>query len=153
GGNTIDHLWTRRNLFLLACLFRNITAVRDRDVRLQLLSAFAQTLHLCSKMVIPRHEAAERDFSGSWGRPDYMIRRRQMEQNPVDVFWRSCTGRQGVLPMMLDATKTFPNGIDIHDVQAAGKLRQSAQINYGTIDISEFHDYVKPKSVDFIITD
>jgi len=76
-----------------------------------------------------------------------------MEQNPVDVFWRSCTGRQGVLPMMLDATKTFPNGIDIHDVQAAGKLRQSAQINYGTIDISEFHDYVKPKSVDFIITD
>lgn len=153
GGNTIDRLWTRRNLYLLACLFRHISAVQDQKVRLQLLSAFVQTLHLCSKMVIPRHEKADRDFSGSWGRPDYMIRRRQMEQNPVDVFWRSCTGRQGVLPMMLDAAETFPNGVDIHDARAAGKLRKSADINYGAIDIVDFHDYVRPKSVDFVITD
>ena len=153
GGKTIDYLWTRRNLYLLAGLFRQISSIGDKNVRLQLLSAFAQTLHLCSKMVIPRHEAAARNFSGSWGRPDYMIRRRQMEQNPVDVFWRSCTGRQGVLPMMLDAAKTFPNGIDIHDARAAGKLRASADINYGSIDVADFQDYVKPKSVDFVITD
>lgn len=153
GGDTIDFLWTRRNLYLLAHLFRQISSVKDKHIRLQLLSAFIQTLHLCSKMVIPRHEEAERNFSGSWGRPDYMIRRRQMEQNPVDVFWRSCTGRQGVLPMMLDAAKTFPNGIDIHDAGAAGKLRKSADINYGSIDVADFHDYVKPNSVDFVITD
>jgi 16S rRNA G966 N2-methylase RsmD len=153
GGGTIDCLWTRRNLYLLACLFKQISSISDNHIRLQLLSAFVQTLHLCCKMVIPRHEEAERDFSGSWGRPDYMIRRRQMEQNPVDVFWRSCTGRQGVLPMMLDAVQTFPNGVDIHDARAAGKLRMSADINYGSIDIADFHDYVKPKSVDFVITD
>ena len=153
GGNTIDHLWTRRNLYLLAHIFEQIGSTSDEDVRLQLLSAFVQTLHLCSKMVIPRHEEAKRNFSGSWGRPDYMIRRRQMEQNPVDVFWRSCTGRQGVLPMMRDAAKTFPNGIDIHDARATGKIRKSADINYGSIDIADFHDYVKSRSVDFVITD
>jgi hypothetical protein len=153
GGSTMDYLWTRRNLYLLAYLFTHIRAVQDQDVRLQLLSAYAQTLHLCSKMVIPRHEEAKRNFSGSWGRPDYMIRRRQMEQNPVDVFWRSATGRQGVLPMMLDAAETFPDGLDIHDARAAGKLRKSADINYGAIDVADFHDYVKPGSVDFAITD
>jgi len=123
GGDTIDFLWTRRNLYLLSHLFKQIRSVANPDIRLQLLSAFVQTLHLCTKMVIPRHEEAERDFSGSWGRPDYMIRRRQMEQNPVDVFWRSCTGRQGILSMMRDAAETFPNGIDIHDARAAGRIR------------------------------
>lgn len=153
GGKTIDYLWTRRNLYLLAALFAEIRKVADADVRLQLLSAFIQTLHLCSKMVIPRHEAANRDFSGSWGRPDYLIRRRQMEQNPVDVFWRACTSHQGVTGMMEDAAETFPDGIKIHDAKAAKKLKPSADINYGAIDIADLHDYVKPGSVDFIITD
>ncbi|HZR48279.1 MAG TPA: hypothetical protein VFB06_02055 [Streptosporangiaceae bacterium] len=153
GGNTIDYLWTRRNLAILAALFKEITAVTDADLRLQLLSAFVQSLHLCSKMVIPRHAAANRDFSGSWGRPDYMIRRRQMEQNPVDVFWRSCTGRQGVQPMMRDAVARFPNGIDIHDARTAGKVRKSAQINYGSIDVADLDDYLAAESVDFVITD
>ncbi|MGC2742241.1 MAG: DNA methyltransferase [Candidatus Angelobacter sp.] len=133
GGGTIDFLWTRRNLWLLAYLFKHIRVVKNEGVRLQLLSAFVQALHLCSKMVIPRHEEAERNFSGSWGRPDYMIRRRQMEQNPIDVFWRSCTARQGILPMMSDAAETFPDGIDIHDARAAGRLRHSADINYARL--------------------
>ncbi len=153
GGDTIDHLWTRRNLYLLAFIFKQISAVADTNVRLQLLSAFVQTIHLCTKMVIPRNEATDRDFSGSWGRPDYMIRNRQMEQNPIDVFWRSCAGRQGVLPMMRDAAETFPKGIDIHDVKTMGKIRKSADINYGAIDVANLHDYVRPKSIDFVITD
>ena len=88
GGNTMDRLWTRRNLYLLAAVFQKILATSDEHLKMQLLSAFVQSLHLCSKMVIPRHAAANRDFSGSWGRADYLVRRRQMEQNPVDVFWR-----------------------------------------------------------------
>ncbi|MDO8534671.1 MAG: DNA methyltransferase, partial [Xanthobacteraceae bacterium] len=83
GGETIDHLWTRRNLYLLASMFESISATANNDLRLQLLSAFIQSLHLCTKMVIPRNKAANRDFSGSWGRPDFLIRRRRMEQNPV----------------------------------------------------------------------
>ena len=76
-----------------------------------------------------------------------------MEQNPVDLFWRSCTGRQGVLPMMRDAAAKFPNGIDIHDAKLTGKIRRSAQINYGAVDVADLHDYLQPKSVDFVITD
>lgn len=153
GGKTIDHLWTKRNLYLLAAIFDKIRKVKDANIRLQLLSGFVQSLHLCSKMVIPRHTAANRDFSGSWGRPDYLIRRRQMEQNPVNVFWRSCAGRQGVLSMLQDAAATFPDGIDIHDAKKSKKIRASADINYGAIDVADLGDYLKPGDVDFIITD
>lgn len=153
GGADLSYLWTRRNLHLLSVIFARILAIRSKPLRLQLLSAFVQALHLCSKMVIPRNQAAQRDYSGSWGRPDFIIRRRKMEQNPVDLFWRSCAGRQGVLPMMRDAASTFPNGLDIHDARAAKKLRTSATINYGAVDVADLTDYIKKGSVDFVITD
>ncbi|WP_352852228.1 hypothetical protein [Mesorhizobium sp. M0895] len=153
GGDTIDHLWTKRNLHVLAGLFEAISRVANSDVRLQLLSAFVQTLHLCTKMVIPRNEAANRDFSGSWGRPDYLIRRRRMEQNPVDVFWRACSGRQGIMAMMRDAVATFPGGISINDLRVSKRIRKSADINYGTADVADLLDYVPAGTADFIITD
>jgi hypothetical protein len=149
GGPTIDNLWTRRNLYILAEIFKNIAAVTDKNIKLQLLSAFVQTLHLCSKMVIPRNTAANRDFSGSWGRPDYLVRRRRMEQNPLDVFWRSCSGRAGVVGMMDDAAETFPNGIDIHDAKTSKKIRPKADINYGAIDVAQLEDYIGKGKMDF----
>lgn len=153
GGTTIDNLWTPRNLALLASMFATISEITDRDLQLQLLSAFIQSLHLCTKMVVPRNEAANREFSGSWGRPDFMVRRRRMEQNPVDVFWRSCVGRQGVIPMMRDAAESFPNGIKIHNVITSKKLKKTADINYGALDVADLLDFVPPNTADFVITD
>jgi SAM-dependent methyltransferase len=153
GGDTIDKLWTKRNLALLAMIFDAIGRVSNVDVRLQLASAFTQTLHLCSKMVIPRNTAANREFSGSWGRPDFLIRRRRMEQNPVDVFWRSCVGRQGVIPMMRDAAATLPARLRINDVRQSRGLRQTAHINYGIVDVADLLDFVPERSADFVITD
>ena len=107
GGNTFDKLWTRRNLYLLSKLFNLIENSED-DVRLHLMYAFVHTLHLVCKMVVPRGAAGNRDFSGSWGRADYMIRNRSMEQNPLVVFLRSCYDKQGVVKAMLDAKKSLP---------------------------------------------
>lgn len=153
GGNSIEHLWTRRNLVLLSEIFDGIINETDPNLRLQLASAFTQTLHLCSKMVIPRNTAANREFSGSWGRPDFLIRRRRMEQNPVDVFWRSCVGRQGVVPMMRDAAATLPGDLRINDVRVSRGLRKRAHINYGAVDVADLLDFVPSGSADFVITD
>lgn len=49
--------------------------------------------------------------------------------------------------------RSVSTGIDIHDARASKKIRKSADINYGAIDVAEFHEFVKPKSVDFVITD
>lgn len=153
GGDTFKDLWTRRNLYLLACIFNHIVNTGNSDVRLQLLSAFVQTLHLTCRMVYPRSTDSNRDFSGSWGRADYMIRRKAMEQNPLVIFRRSCTGKQGVVPSLRDAQQHFAQGIAIADVTTTRRLKKRALINYGTVDVADLHRYLPERSVDFIITD
>lgn len=153
GGRTIDSLWTRRNLYVLSRIFDLIEREVSSDLRMQLLASFIQTVHLCSKMVVPRNPQSNRDFSGSWGRPDYMVRRRRLEQNPLEVFLRSSIGRQSTLHMMKDALATFPNGISIHDAAASGRINSRADINYGVLDVVDLTDLVDEHSVDFAITD
>lgn len=153
GGNTFDKLWTRRNLYLLSKIF-DLIIKTDKEVRLHLMYAFVHTLHLVCKMVVPRGEAGNRDFSGSWGRADYMIRNRSMEQNPLIVFLRSCYDKQGVINAMLDAEATLPSKRKINFVSSVQKkLNLSADINYGVVDIADLCDYIKENSIDFIITD
>lgn len=153
GGNTFDKLWTRRNLYILSKLF-NLIGNSEDDVKLHLMYAFVHTLHLVSKMVVPRGAAGNRDFSGSWGRADYMIRNRSMEQNPLVVFLRSCYDKQGVVKAMLDAKKSLPAKRKINFISPnQKKLNLKADINYGVLDIADLCDYISSDSIDFIITD
>lgn len=153
GGNSFQYLWTRRNLYILSKMFDRILKIRDSAVKFQLLSAFIQTIHLVSKMVVPRNPKSHREFSGSWGRADYMIRRRSMEQNPLMVFERSCYGKQGILNALKDSAKRLPRPLMISSINTKRKIAQRAAINYGILDIADLSRYVKPKSIDFIITD
>lgn len=153
GGNGYQHLWTKRNLYLLSLIFDKIIQVRHEALKLQLLFGFIQTLHLTSKMVVPRSEQSNREFSGSWGRADYMIRKRQMEQNPVIVFERSCFDKQGVLSALEDYNDTFRTKLRITELKTGKAIPHKVNIVYGVLDVVDLSKYVKPKSVDFIITD
>lgn len=152
GGTTFDYLWTRRNLYLLSKIF-DLIQNSDNSVRLHLMYAFIHTLHLVCKMVVPRGEKGDRDFSGSWGRADYMIRNRSMEQNPLVVFLRSCLDRQGVSKAMLDAKKSLPSKNRINFIGQGSKIKSTADINYGVVDVADLCDYIKDDSIDFILTD
>lgn len=152
GGNTFDCLWTRRNLYVLAKIF-DLIQKADADVQLHLMYAFIHTLHLVCKMVVPRGEAGNRDFSGSWGRADYMIRKRSMEQNPLVVFLRSCFDRQGVVKAMRDARKTLPAKKRLNFINTRKKINLTADVNYGVLDVADLCDYIEENSIDFILTD
>ncbi|MBR6841706.1 MAG: hypothetical protein IKM77_05330 [Prevotella sp.] len=152
GGTTFESLWTRRNLYLLSRIF-DLILQSDKSVKLHLMYAFIHTLHLVCKMVVPRGEAGNRDFSGSWGRADYMIRNRSMEQNPLIVFIRSCLDRQGVINAMLDANESLPSKKKINFIGQGKKLNMSADINYGVVDVADLCDYIENDSIDFILTD
>ena len=153
GGDTFDKLWTKRNLYLLSRIF-NLIQSAERDVQPHLMYAFIHTLHLVCKMVVPRGEAGNRDFSGSWGRADYMIRNRSMEQNPLVVFQRSCFDKQGVVKAMQDANKTLPVKKKLNYIDSTHKkLNLNADINYGVVDIADLPDYISDNSIDFILTD
>ena len=153
GGNEFQYLWTRRNLYLLARIFHEIDLEQDKTLKQQLLFGFIQTLHLTSKMVVYRAPSANRDFSGSWGRADYMIRRKSMEQNPLIIFNRSCIGKQSALSALKDARDYLPQGISLTNVNETKKIKKKSDINYGILDIADLSDVVEEKSVDFVITD
>lgn len=87
GGNNFKFIWTERNLYVLSLIFSKILKIKDNILIKQLLFAFIMTTHLCCKMNIPRRNEANRHFSTSWGRSAYICSKRQMEQNPLIVFF------------------------------------------------------------------
>ena len=152
GGDDFSYLWTRRNLYLLSEIF-NCILNEDKKVVKHLLAAFVHTLHLVCKMVYPRAERGDRRYSGSWGRADYMIRNKSMEQNPLIIFQRSCFDRQGIVKAMNNAKERLPEKRTVNEVSRKKQLNLKCDLNYGNIDVADLCDYVEDKSVDFILTD
>ena len=152
GGNNFSFLWTKRNLYVLSYIFEKIQK-KPQNVQLPLLYAFVHTLHLVSKMVVSRQERGNRAFSGSWGRADYMIRNRRMEQNPLLVFERACFDKQGVVSALTNANERLSTPVRINEVKRGNGIKSKAQINYGKIDVADLLDFIPEKSVDFVITD
>lgn len=151
GGDDFSYLWTRRNLYLLSEIF-NCILNEDKKVVKHLLAAFVHTLHLVCKMVYPRAERGDRRYSGSWGRADYMIRNKSMEQNPLIIFQRSCFDRQGIVKAMNNAKERLPEKRTVNEVSRKKQLNLKCDLNYGNIDVADLCDYVEDKSVDFILT-
>lgn len=156
GGNKFKNLWTTRNLYILSEIFDHILKVTNTEVQKQLMYSFVQTLHLATKMCVPRRPGANRDFSTSWGRSAYIAAARQMEMNPLHVFAGNCFGKQST-DSSLRSIKEYlgKDNIKTLYVDRSNKSNRSKNfdIKYGIVDILALTDYVDAGSIDFIITD
>jgi DNA modification methylase len=156
GGRKFIQLWTRRNLYILSRIFDYISHIQDNDVKLQALYSFSQTVHLTTKMCVPRNADAKRPFSTSWGRSAYMAPNRQMEMNPLHVFAGSCFGKQSTDSSLRNFKKYVgKDTIKTIYVNRGNRSNRSTNydIKYGVIDALSLADYVDEKSIDFVITD
>ena len=157
GGDDFGNLWTRRNLFTLAAIYDRILAVKNTVVQRHLLFGFIQSLHLCTKMCVPRRAPANRPFSTSWGRSAYICSDRQMEMNPLHVFQSSCVGsKQSVTTCLRHAAKYLGGVPKTVAVRQGDKKKSKAtgfDIKCGVVDINALSDYLAEGSVDFVITD
>lgn len=156
GGNNFSNLWTRRNLYVLSKIFDEILKFSDNDLKKQLLFGFIQTLHLCTKMSVPRREAANRDFSTSWGRSAYICAARKMEMNALMVFKSSCFGKQSVESCLSSISTYLGKLPKVTNVSYSNKQKNKItgfDIKYGIIDINTISDYIPENSIDFIMTD
>lgn len=156
GGNKFINLWTKRNLYILSKIFHYIENIEDKNLQIQALYSFVQTLHLTTKMCVPRNPDANRAFSTSWGRSAYLCAARQMEMNPLHVFLGSCFGKQST-DSSLKSLKAYlgKNEIKTLRVDRSNRSNRSTNydIKYGAIDALSLDDYIDEKSVDFVITD
>lgn len=99
-------------------------ALPEGNVKKQLLFGFIQTVHLCTKMNIPREDSAKRPFSTSWGRSAYLCADRMMEQNPLYVFKNSCLGKQSVESCLKSAKSYFKHPVKLKKYQSQIKRKR-----------------------------
>lgn len=156
GGNNFSNLWTRRNLYVLSKIYDLIKKVKDKDLQIQLLFGFIQTLHLTTKMSVPRRASANRPFSTSWGRSAYICASRKMEMNPLFVFEGSCLGKQSVESCLKDVEDYLgktPKTLKVSESLKSKDMLSGFDLKYGVVDINTITDYIPEKSIDFIMTD
>lgn len=155
GGENFSHIWTKRNLYVLAYMFNEINSLEDEILKKQLIFGFIQSLHLCSKMCVPRRENSNRSFSTSWGRSAYICSKRQMEMNPLMLFEGNCLGKQSVKSALSNVKihlgKT-PKAKYISKKEDLVNLKEY-DIAYGVVDINKITNYLPEESISFIITD
>ena len=155
GGNHFYNLYTKRNLYVISKIFDYIMKVNSLNTKRHLLFGFIQTIHLCTKMSVPRRRKANRGFSTSWGRSAYICANRKMEMNPLLTFLSSCFGKQSVESSLRGAEKylgKIPKAVYV-DYSNKAKDITNYDIKYGIIDISNISDFIHNKSIDFILTD
>lgn len=139
GGDCISNLWTNRNLFILSEIYSRILKIDDNDIKDLLVLSFLETLHLTSKMCIPRGGKSNRPLSTSWGRPAYMISNRIYEQNPLLTFKKSIFNKSGVISALKNSESYLGN-----DIKSGIHYCGSAEA---------FVKKIKKESIDLIITD
>ena len=157
GGDDFGNLWTRRNLFALAAIFDRVLAVKDKAVQRHLLFGFVQSLHLCTKMCVPRRAGAERPFSTSWGRSAYLCSNRRMEMNPLHVFRKNCLGAKQSAASCLRAVPPYLGRLPMVAAVRPGDKKKNKTAGFdvkcGAVDVNVLSDYLAEGSVDFVITD
>lgn len=105
---SLDQLFTKRNLLALAWLMEAIEKESSRDLRDLLKIAFTSMVHLCSRMRATRREDQGRPFSGpGWTQHSYWFARRFIEVNVWDTFERAVQGRQGLFDAKLESNRYF----------------------------------------------
>lgn len=156
-GKTFDSLYTKRNLYVLSLIFDEIVSTNNEDLKKQLLYTFIKTVHLTTKMNVPRSKKTNRDFSTSWGRAAYIYSKKQMEMNPLLVFSNAATGKQSTESALLNFKTRLKRTISIKKLENRDDydffIDNKIDILYGVLDIKEIAKILPEKEIDFILTD
>lgn len=103
---SIDELFTKRNLQALAYLMQAIEEEPNRDLQDYLKIGFSSMIHLATCMMPVR---PTRPFSGGWTEHSYWFAERFMEQNVWNLFESAIVGRQGLLKAKEESNKYYAN--------------------------------------------
>ncbi len=151
---SVDELFTKRNLQALAWLMEAIEEDPKKELRDFLKIAFSSMVHLCTKMVPaikPTPGSHQTAFSSTWTQHSYWYASRHMEQNVWNKFNSAINGHQGILKAKKESNEIFK------DVKIASSFKQ---VLSGRADVYIYNgscfDLMKKmpeESVDYIFTD
>jgi adenine-specific DNA methylase len=147
--NSIDEIFTKRNLVALAKLYNRITKIEDTDLQEAFKFAFSSLTHLASKMTPVR---PSRPYSSAWVQQSYWYCPHNMESNVWLLFERAILGRQGLMKAKKDIISKFK------DKKESQNFKQLID-NKNKFEYMLIHDSVikletiPPETIDYVITD
>ena len=152
--DSIDELFTPRNLYALALLMKSIEKEEDEKLKAFLKIAFSSMVHLCSTMVsasAPAETNHQTSFSSAWTMHSYWFAPEFMEQNVWNKFESSILGHQGLLKAKVESNKYFK---DVKITTNPNRvLEGKADICIITGDCLDVFAKLPSRSVDYVFTD
>lgn len=145
---SVDELFTKRNIQALAWLMEAIEEEPKNDLRDFLKIGFSSMSHLCTKMMPVR---PTRPFSSVWNEHSYWSANEFMELNVWERFDSSINGHQGLLKAKVESNKFFT------DVKIASSFEQvisgKADVYIYNGSCFDLMEEMPEESVDYIFTD
>ena len=153
--NSLDELFTPRNLRAAAILHEAIMAETSPQLRKFLLGAFTSMIHLCTRMMPVGNPAPSNHYtyfsSPGWSQHSYWSAEKYMEQNVWDKFENSMLGHQGLINAKEESNKLLGKVQLTTDWKKV--LSGDADIAILTEDSIELMQRMPEESVDYIFTD
>lgn len=145
---SVDELFTKRNIQALAWLMEAIEDEPKKDLRDFLKIAFSSMSHLCTRMMPVR---PTRPFSSVWSQHSYWSANEFMELNVWDRFNSAINGPQGLLKAKVESNKLFK------DIKIASSFEQvisgKADVYIYTGSCLDLMKEMPEETVDYIFTD
>jgi len=150
---SIDELFTKRNLQALALIMDAIEKEPNRELRDFLKIGFSSMVHLATCMMPDR---PTRPFSSGWTEHSYWFAGSFMEQNVWDLFESAIIGRQGLIKAKEESNKYFEHVRFASSYDEVIKGKADVFIYNGScFDLmgEMYKAYEERGSVDYIFTD
>ncbi|MGZ4928756.1 MAG: DNA methyltransferase, partial [Halobacteriota archaeon] len=163
GFDTVDSLFTKRNLLCLARLFKRIESIKSKELREVFEFAFTSMVHLASKMCPVANPEGKGHWSklsatSFWSQHRFYLPDIHMESNVFMLFLSRINGVQGVLNAKEDtnnSVKKYEEAKSFEDFLQHDK--NALIINDSALDLIDPTNpqagILKPNSVDYIFAD
>jgi len=145
--NSIQELFTKRNLISLSILFNEIEKIENQKIKEIFEFAFTSMSHLASRLTPVR---PTRPMSSFWAIQSYWIPPIFMESNVWMVFSSAVIGTQGIIRGKMDSNEQIKNYKEAKKFQ---ELNDGANIFIKTHNAIELKDIIPQNSVDYVFTD
>jgi len=153
--DSLDQLFTKRNLRAVAMLYEAIQAESNPLLRKFLEGAFTSMIHLCTRMMPVGNPAPSNHYtyfsSPGWTQHSYWAAPLFMEQNVWDKFEGAVIGHQGLINAKNESNAALGEVKLTHDWREV--LAGNADVAVVTADCIELMKEMPDECIDYIFTD
>lgn len=155
GVDSIDKLFTKRNLIALSILYNEIEKIKNKKIISLLKFAFTSMVHLASRMCPVakpggRGHWSELSATSFWAQHRYWLPPLAMESNVWMLFSSAILAKQGILKGKKDTNENIKY---YREASKFDDLNDGADIFIKTYNALELEEIIPENCVDYIFTD